>query len=159
VTCILARDRDGPRLDAQWLAYPVVDWASLDTPSYRLFALGYGLDRAEVAWFRDHYLPCAEDALDPRASPLRADDLSGLPPALIQTAEFDVLRDEGQAYARRLSEAGVAVQYICYRGQLHAFYGMMGAVDAVEDALQEVALFLHPEHDGPAQDKAERLLQ
>jgi acetyl esterase len=153
VICMLARDRGGPRPDAQWLAYPVTDWASLDTPSYRLFASGYGLDRAEVAWFRGHYLPCAEDALDPRASPLRADDLSGLPPALIQTAEFDVLRDEGRAYAGRLSQAGVAVQYTCYRGQLHAFYGMMGAVDAVEDALQEVALFLQPGHDWLARDK------
>ncbi len=149
VTCLLARDRGSPHLHAQWLAYPVTDWASMDNASYCLFASGYGLDRAEVAWFRDHYLSCAEDALDPRASPLRADDLSGLPPALIQTAEFDVLRDEGQDYARRLMEAGVLVYSTCYRGQLHAFYGMMDAVDAVEDALQEVALFLQARHDRP----------
>lgn len=150
VTCILARDRGGPHLDAQWLAYPVTDWASLDTASCRLFGSGYGLDRAEVAWFREHYLPHVEDALDPRASPLRVNDLAGLPPALVQTAEFDVLRDEGRAYAWRLNEAGVMVQYTCYRGQLHAFYGMIGAVDAVEHALQEVALFLQPGHGRPA---------
>jgi acetyl esterase len=149
VTCLLARDRGGPHLDAQWLAYPVTDWASLDTGSYHLFASGYGLDRAEMAWFREHYLLHDNDALDPRASPLRADSLAGLPPALIQTAEFDVLRDEGRDYARRLIEAGVSVRYTCYRGQVHAFYGMMGAVDAVEDALQEVALFLQPGQDKP----------
>ncbi len=99
---MLARDRQGPAIACQALVYPVTDLGSLDTPSYAEFAEGCNLTRAMMVWFRNHYLGSDSDGLDPHASPLRAPNLSGLPPALILTAECDPLRDEGR---KRLSDA------------------------------------------------------
>jgi acetyl esterase len=90
-------------------------------------------------WFIDHYLPVASDRADPRASPLRADDLSGAPPALIATAGFDVLRDEGEAYAQRLEAAGVDVTLRRYASLTHGLYSMTGRVRAAQEALRETA--------------------
>lgn len=139
VVSIRSRDEGGPRIAAQALVYPVTDLSSFETPSYREFADGYHLSRAQMEWFRDHYLAKPEDALNWMASPLLAADLAGLPPALIITAECDPLRDEGEAYARRLEQAGVAVTCTRYPGMIHPFFSMSGAIPQGLDAIQQVA--------------------
>ena len=104
------RDAGDPAIRLQVLVYPVTDYAC-DTASYRTYAEGYGMLEAQsMRWFRDHYLRGEADRLDWRAAPLRAGDLSGLPPALVLTAQCDVLHDEGEAYAQRLRAAGVEVE-------------------------------------------------
>ena len=105
--------------------------ASFDTASYREFAEGYYLTRAEMEWFRAHYLARIEDAQSPYASPLLAPDLHGLPPALVITAECDTLRDEGEAYARRLADAGVEVACTRYGGMIHPFFSLGGVFSSV----------------------------
>jgi acetyl esterase len=118
VTARLARD-DGIALVHQVLMCPNTD-SGLDSPSFVEFAEGYGLSAATMAWFFGHYLGCA-DRSDPRIAPLRADDLSGLPPATILTAEYDILRDEAEDYARALAAAGVPVELRRYDGMMHNF--------------------------------------
>ncbi len=120
VTAQLAGRDGGPRPAAQLLAYPVTD-VSTKHPSYRLFADGFLLGERDMDWFRSHYLPDEATALDPRASPLLARDLGGLPPAVVLTCGFDVLRDEGEAYARRLEQAGVRVALRRSAGLIHGF--------------------------------------
>ncbi|MCC5580096.1 alpha/beta hydrolase [Microtetraspora sp. AC03309] len=131
-----ARDA-GLALAHQVLLYPITDVA-MDTPSYRSYASGFGLDAVEMAWFVEQYARGA-DPLDPRLSPLRLADKSGLAPATVITAECDPLRDEGAAYARELSGAGVSVEYRCYDGLLHGFFGVPGFFDDAEDAREYVA--------------------
>jgi acetyl esterase len=121
VLCLMARDRRGPPISAQVLAYPAANAAAFDTESYRHFGEGYMLDAKAMAAFTAMYLPDPADRANPYASPLLAADLSGLPPALVITAQFDVLRDEGRAYAERLRAAGVAVQYSCTPGVPHGY--------------------------------------
>jgi acetyl esterase len=125
VVALLAKRRGGPRIAQQVLFYPATD-AAMDLPSYREFAHGFFLTHDMMAWSWDHYLPDRAARRQPTASPLRAslDDLRGLPPALVITAEFDVLRDEGEAYARRLAEAGVPVTATRYLGTIHDFVTM-----------------------------------
>ena len=106
---LAARDRGGPALAAQLLIYPVTDF-NFDTDSYRENAEGYLLTRGSMYWFWAHYLGAQELPKDPYACPLRAGSLAGLPPAYVATGEYDPLRDEGEAYAWRLAEAGVAVR-------------------------------------------------
>jgi acetyl esterase len=120
---LMARDRGGPALCHQLLIYPVTNFA-FETDSYRENAEGYFLTTQMMRWFWDHYLEADTDGEDPFASPLRADDLSGLPPATVLTAEFDPLRDEGQAYAQRLEDAGIPTDYTNYPGVFHGFFGM-----------------------------------
>jgi acetyl esterase len=108
--CLMAKERGGPKIIFQLLAYPATDLSSFDTESYRKFSRGYDLTKADVENFRDKYLRTTEDRTNPYASPLLAKDLSKLPPALIITGEYDVLRDEGEAYAKRLKQAGVQVR-------------------------------------------------
>ena len=122
VVALMARDRGGPALACQVLSVPVIDH-DFDTDSYRRNGEDYVLTRAEMRWFWGHYLTTTDDAADPYASPLRAPDLSRLPPALVQTAEYDPLRDEGRAYADRLSAGGVPVTYRCYEGMIHMVLG------------------------------------
>ena len=145
VVALLAKERGGPALRAQILFYPVTD-AQFDTPSYQKFAEGYMLSRETMKWFWDQYLPDLEARKQPTASPLRAstEQLKGLPPAMVITAEFDVLRDEGEAYARKLAEAGVEVEPKRYPGTIHEFanlYATAGTTEA-RKAVKSAAEYL-----------------
>jgi acetyl esterase len=131
-----ARDRGGPRIAAQVLVYPVTD-LSMGTPSYVDNAEGYFLTADAMRWFIDHY--CDGAVEDPRVSPLKAGDHSGLPTALVITAEYDPLRDEGEAYARKLEAAGVPTTLHRFDGQIHGFLGMYGMLDDGKAALDEIA--------------------
>ncbi len=119
---LLAHERGGPAIGRQLLFYPVTD-ASFDTPSYRQFATGYFLRRDAMMWFWDQYLPDVAGRSQPLASPLRASlkELSAVPTALVVTGEADVLRDEGEAYANRMREAGVRVTAARFQGTIHDF--------------------------------------
>jgi acetyl esterase/lipase len=119
---LMAKERSGPELAAQVLFYPVTD-ASFDTRSYHEFAEGYFLRRDAMQWFWDQYTTDDAERNEVTASPLRAtnEQLAGLPPALVITAEADVLRDEGEAYASKLREAGVPVVAARYQGIIHDF--------------------------------------
>jgi acetyl esterase len=134
----MARDRRGPRLRYQLLVYPVTD-ARFDTVSYRENAEGYFLTTNMMKWFWKKYLADAADAENPYASPLRAKDLTGLPPGLCITAEYDPLRDEGEAYAARLREAGVACETTRYGGMFHGFFGMGALLDPAKAAIAQAA--------------------
>ncbi|MGI5271405.1 alpha/beta hydrolase [Nonomuraea sp. CA-218870] len=131
-----ARDA-GLRLAHQVLIYPVLD-ARMDTPSYREFANGYGLDAAEMAWFLRQYAGDADPA-DPRLSPARLASAAGLPPATVLTAECDVLRDEGERYAARLAEEGVPVDLRRFDGAVHSFFGLPRLFDQAAEARDHVA--------------------
>ncbi len=131
-----ARDAKIP-VALQLLVYPVCD-ADLQTPSYVELAEGYGLTAQAMAWFWDQYVPDG-DRFHPDASPLRAADLEGVAPALVLTAEYDVLRDEGEAYAARLREAGVPVTLTRYDGLVHGFFRMPAVISRANDALAEAA--------------------
>jgi acetyl esterase len=139
VVSLKSRDENGPAIALQVMVYPVTDLSSFATPSYDEFAEGYQLTKAEMEWFRGHYLSSMEDVRDPYASPLLARDLRGLPPALVITAECDPLRDEGEAYARRLEEAGVPVTCTRYAGMIHPFFSLSGVIPQALDAIQQVA--------------------
>jgi acetyl esterase len=141
VVAQLARDRKSPPLRFQLLIYPATD-AGYDTPSYRENATGYFLELDGMRWFYDHYLRSEADRADPRASPLRATDLRELPPALVITAEFDPLRDEGEHYAARLREADVPVTLTRYDGMIHGFFGMAPLLDQGKQAVAEAATAL-----------------
>jgi acetyl esterase len=120
----LATRESGPKLAAQFLIYPGVDFTlDVDYPSRVDNAEGYFLTADDMVWFGDHYIAEA-DRLDPRASTIHAESLAGAPPAVIGTAEFDPLRDEGEAYAKALADAGVEVRLQRYDGLIHGFYGM-----------------------------------
>jgi acetyl esterase len=117
---IWARDHGGPKLQMQLLAYPVTD-AVARAESYRHFEDGYGLNAATMEWFFDHYTPDKASRGDWRVSPLRAASLGGLPPALVVTAGYDPLRDEGRAYAWRLQQEGTQADLVEFGGMLHGF--------------------------------------
>ena len=138
VMALVARDRKGPRLALQVLIYPVTDH-DLDTRSYLENATGYVLTREGMRWFWNHYLAREAQGLDPYASPLRASSLAGLPPALIITAEYDPLCDEGEAYAARLRDAGVPVTLTRYPGMFHGFVRLTNVLDKARTALDEIA--------------------
>jgi acetyl esterase len=118
----MARDRGGPVLHYQVLLVPVTD-CDFTTVSYRDNAEGYGLTTDAMRWYWQHYVPRAEDRRHPHASPLRASSLRDLPPAFVATAEFDPLRDEGEAYAARLRAEGVPTTHRRYEGMVHGFWG------------------------------------
>ena len=141
VVSLLARDRGGPGLALQLLLYPITDH-DLDTGSYLDYANGHLLTRDAMAWFWKHYLPGGVSPDHPYVSPLRARDLSGLPRALIITAECDPLCDEGNAYARRLEAAGVPVTSSCYAGMIHGFVRRNRLLDQGQRGLEEVAAAL-----------------
>ena len=142
VVALLARDStEGPAIAFQVLVYPVTD-VGTESRSYQDFADGHLLTRDSMRWFTNHYLRSPEDAEGWRASPLRARSLAGLPPALVITAGHDPLRDEGAAYAARLTEAGVRVDYVCYGGMIHGFLPMGRLIDTGNRALSHVAATL-----------------
>src|SRR5580700_7341574 len=129
VVALIARDWGAPSLRLQSLVYPVADFR-MGSESYKKYATGCGVLTADaMKWFRGHYLRTIDDAKDWRASPLLVKSLKGVAPAIIIAAECDALPDEGLAYAERLKAAGVAVEYRKYAGMIHAFFGMMPAVD------------------------------
>ncbi|MBA1272478.1 alpha/beta hydrolase [Stutzerimonas azotifigens] len=131
VVSLMAKDKGTPAIRFQALLWPVTD-AGFETASYKQFAEGHFLTRNMMTWFWDNYTTDPKQRAEVYASPLRADveRLRGLPPALVQTAEFDVLRDEGEAYARKLDAAGVAVVATRYNGMIHDF-GLLNALSQV----------------------------
>ena len=134
------RDQRGPRIALQLLIYPVTD-NLFDTASYGAFADGYGLTRTNMQWFWECYLRTPADAANPWNVPLKA-DLRGLPPAFVVTAEYDVLRDEGEAYAKRLHEAGVPVRCVRYSGMNHGFIRMAAVYSQADRAVTDLAAAL-----------------
>lgn len=147
VVSLMAKQRQGPDIKLQVLFYPVTD-ADFDTGSYRQFATGHWLARDGMKWFWDNYLPDKEQRKNPMASPLRAsiDMLKGLPPAMVITDEFDVLRDEGEAYAHKLMDAGVRTTGVRFLGTIHDFVMLnpladtpatRGAIDLACDTLKK----------------------
>ena len=136
VVAQMARDRGGPALRFQLLVYPVTDYA-FDTDSYRENAEGYFLTTGMMRWFWEKYLEKPEQGREPYASPLRAANLANLPPGLCITAGYDPLRDEGEAYAARLREAGVDVRASRYAGMFHGFLSMNLQLDKAREALAE----------------------
>ena len=139
VMALMARDRGGPRLRLQSLVYPVGDY-TLSTKSYQTFAEGYGLlTRAAMQWFQRHYLRSLADAEDWRASPIKAPSFRDVAPAIVVTAECDVLHDDGVNYAAALCAAGVAVEQHDYPGMIHGFLGMAPGVDDAMVAQRAVA--------------------
>ena len=141
VVAQMARDRGGPAIAHQLLIYPCCDMDSNAWPSQTENGFDYFLTKESMDWFYDQYTDVA-DRENPYASPIKAADLSGLPPACVITAEYDPLRDEGEAYGRRLQEAGVACEIHRYDGMFHGFFGMTmaipGAVEAQETAVAAV---------------------
>ena len=137
VTALRVRDEGGPALCGQLLLYPVTDYHTPGTPSYSENAEGYGLTRETMKWFWDHYLTDPSQGDHPHAAPLRAPALSGLPPALVITAEYDPLRDEGETYVERLRGADVPVALSRYDGVNHGFMFWVGVVDKAATAMNE----------------------
>ena len=129
---------DGPALAGQLLVYPNTDQLA-DDESMRAADDPFLFNRHSVAWYRQHYLASPGDAASPLASPLRAESLAGLPPALVITAEYDPLRDQGEAYARRLADDGVQVELSRFPGMAHGFFTMAGTVDASRAAIAQAA--------------------
>jgi acetyl esterase len=149
VVALLARDRGAPSIALQALIYPVTD-VGAESPSYADFADGFMLTRDSMRWFIAHYLAGKEDAVDWRVSPLRAPSVAGVAPTLVVTAGFDPLRDEGDAYARKLREAGVRVDTICYGGMIHGFVPMGRLIETGNRAVAHIAATLREALHAPA---------
>ena len=143
---LLARDRDGPAIDYQVLAYPVTNYA-FDTESYEENAQGYFLTRKDMERFWDGYLRSELDGRHPYASPLRTQNLDGLPSSLVLTSGFDPLRDEGRQLATRLSEAGVPTQSVQYEDMIHGFLTMLAdpELERAHEAIEEIGAAVRSE--------------
>jgi len=141
VVAQMALDSGEFAIALQILIYPMTD-QSREYPSYERNAKGYMLTTAALNWFMDNYIPDREDRKDPMASPMLRPSLEGLPPALVISAEFDPLVDENEAYAQRLTEAGVRCEYVCFPGMIHPFFTLGGVVEdsAKAEALAAKAL-------------------
>jgi len=138
VTSIMARDRGGPTIAFQLLIYPVID-GTMSFPSYKENAEGYLLSADDMAWFYEQYVPADVDRKNWMLSPLYAPDLGNLPPALVITAEYDPLRDEGEAYADALQQAGVEARSSRYDGMVHGFVPIDGVIPTATQAIDEGA--------------------
>ncbi|MFN8009128.1 MAG: alpha/beta hydrolase [Terriglobia bacterium] len=140
-----ARDENGPRLAYQVLIYPALQYG-WDTPSYLANAEGYSLERADMIYFWNHYVRTPGDGMNPYCSPLAAKDHTGLPPALVVSAEYDPLCDDGRNYANKLAAANVPVKFRLYQGMIHGFLWMSGVFDQskvlIDDIGREVQLAL-----------------
>jgi acetyl esterase len=141
VTALRIRDEGGPALRGQLLIYPMTDYHTPGTPSSKEFA-GFFLTREEMVWFTEQYLNNPPEIDHPHVHPLRARDLSGLPPALVMTAECDPLRDEGERYAERMVSHEVPVQQIRYDGMIHGFFGFLGIFNQAEIAHRDACEWL-----------------
>jgi acetyl esterase len=146
-TALLMRDAGLGRFAGLLLIYPVTDYCSPGTPSYTMYADGYGLTRDSMIWFWNHYLADPDAAAHPLASPLRAADLRDLPPAFVQLAECDVLHDEGERFGRCLEAAGVPTRTMCYAGMIHGFVNMSAVLDGGRRALADAADWLRQLHE------------
>jgi acetyl esterase len=135
---LMARDLGGPAIVFQLLIYPVIE-PDFTRESYVENGSRYGPSVDLMRWFWNHYLRTEADALEPYASPIRAESLRDLPPALVITGEYDALRDEGEAYARKLQEAGVPVTLSRYDGMIHLFFLLSDKIDKGQMALNEAA--------------------
>ncbi len=144
VVAQMARDKSGPRIDFQLLIYPAVD-ASMASASITENGDGYLLTKGFMDWFYGHYLPDANAADDPLVSPAAAESLSDLPPAFVATAEFDPLRDEGEAYAAALRAAGVDAVSKRYDGMIHGFFQLGGVIDRTNELINDCAGALRAE--------------
>ncbi len=138
VTALRARDRRGPKIALQLLVYPVTD-ADFERPSYVAPENQLLLSKDAMVWFWDHYVPSRADRRHPDASPIHAQDVAGLPPAIVLTAENDVLRDEGEAYANRLKSAGVPTTLQRFAGQIHGFFTLVNILPGHETGLDYAA--------------------
>lgn len=141
VLCLVTRDRQGPAISYQALIYPITD-CDFERPSYRNNAEGYFLTRREMLWFWNQYVTSADQMRHPYASPLLAESLKGLPPALILVAEYDPLCDEGEAYATALQAAGVDVEVLRYDGMIHAFIRRVQQFEMARKAIQEIGAMI-----------------
>jgi acetyl esterase len=146
---LMAADRGGPAIIHQLLVYPVTE-PNYDTPSYSENAAGFLLARDAMVFYWDAYLASEEDASNPYAAPMKAGSLSGQPAALVITAEFDPLRDEGEAYGRRLQQAGVETTISRYDGMIHGFFGMVGIMDKSGQVMEEATAALRAAFAGAA---------
>ena len=135
---LLAKQRGYPAIAHQLLVYPNTDYLS-DTPSLHEIDDPLLFNKSSVDWYWRHYLDSPEDGANPLVSPLRAPDLHGLPPATVFTAEYDPLRDQGEQYAHRLRESGVAVELSRYDGMAHGFFAMSGVLDVAKTAVAHAA--------------------
>lgn len=138
VVAIMAKERGGPKISHQCLVYPVADY-NFGTESYTNNANGYLLTVGSMKWFWNHYLNNPMEGLNHHASPLQTADLSGLPPALVITAEYDPLCSEGEALATRLAAAGVPVERKRYDGMIHGFFGMAASMDDAKAAVDQAS--------------------
>lgn len=136
VVAQMARDQDGPKLIFQLLIYPGTDFG-MKSRSIEENAEGYYLTRDDMLWFRNHYLNSDADRENPLASPMLAASLKGLPPALVITAQYDPLRDEGEAYGHKMEAAGVPVKISRYDGMIHGFLSMAPFIDGGKRAIEE----------------------
>lgn len=138
VTSILARDNGGPRITYQVLIYPATD-LRLNSNSLNELSEGYFLSKEDMIWFRDQYLSKSEDQFNPLGSPLLKEDLTELPQALIITAEYDPLKDEGEAYGEKLKAASVKVDLVCFEGMIHTFVAKAKLFEQAKEAIDLIA--------------------
>jgi acetyl esterase len=138
VVCLMTRSSEDVRIDHQILLQPVVDF-TLSFPSINMPASECLVPREDLAWYYDQYYGADNNLKDSKVSPIFADDLSELPPALIITAEYDTLRDEAKAYADKLHNSGVETRYTCYDGMIHGFLQMAGLVKEAQAAINEIS--------------------
>jgi acetyl esterase len=141
VVALRARDAGGPSIAFQLLIYPWVDFTDVDSPSMREYAADHFLTAEVMEWFANHYVPAPIDRRQPWVSPARA-NLAGLPPAFVLTAECDPLRDQGEAFARKLQDAGVQVTAKRYDGMFHPFFSLGGIIDGGRTAVEDAAAAL-----------------
>ena len=141
VCCLMAREQGGPSIAFQLLIYPSTDCTegSFELPSHKENGEGYLISNADLRLWWGHYLSGGANPADPYLSPLQAADLSGLPPALVITAEYDPLRDEGEEYGRRLAESGVPTEVRRYDGQIHAFFVAPAVIERARECMDDVA--------------------
>lgn len=142
VVCMMLRDRGGPKLNGQILLCPLTDM-NFDTPSYHENASGYNLTREHCLWFVSKYLTNDSQRKDPRAALLQATNFKDLPSALVITAEFDPLRDEGREYAKKLQESGVKCEDLYYKGMVHGFPTLPLQMPEKVDVLEKIKEFLN----------------